>query len=103
MNHPSPWTSERTDALVDMWPHYSASDVANYLGGGLTRSAVIAKALRIGLRKRKLNQERALRTSVTVDSKPKDPSKCFHRNCDCLHLPGYMYCYKAADLRGHDA
>jgi len=44
------WTAERAAELRDLWQDgLSCSAIARALGGGLTRSAVIGKAHRIGL------------------------------------------------------
>lgn len=44
------WTEQQIQMLKDMWGHgFSASDIANRLGGGLTRNAVIGKAHRLKL------------------------------------------------------
>jgi GcrA cell cycle regulator len=52
------WTAERVDVLRAMWADKStsASMIARELGGGVTRSAVIGKARRLGLQS-KLNTD----------------------------------------------
>lgn len=53
-NHPdSPWTEERVDLLKKLWTDgQSASEIAAALRAGLSRSAVIGKAHRLGLARR---------------------------------------------------
>jgi GcrA cell cycle regulator len=47
------WTDERIDSLRTMWDKgMSASQIAEQLGGGITRNAVIGKAHRLGLKSR---------------------------------------------------
>ncbi len=47
------WTDERIDQLRTMWDKgMSASQIAEQLGGGITRNAVIGKAHRLGLKSR---------------------------------------------------
>lgn len=47
------WTDERIDQLRTMWDKgMSASQIAEQLGGGITRNAVIGKAHRLGLNSR---------------------------------------------------
>ncbi len=44
------WTDERVDALKDLWRQgYSCSIIADRLGAGLTRNAIIGKVHRMGL------------------------------------------------------
>lgn len=44
------WNSDRVDTLGEMWPDgWSASQIADRIGGGLSRNAVIGKAHRLGL------------------------------------------------------
>lgn len=51
---PSPWTDQRVTLLRKLWAEgYVAHFIAVQLGGGLTKNAVIGKALRIGLEKRR--------------------------------------------------
>jgi GcrA cell cycle regulator len=46
------WTEERVDALTRMWREgYTARQIAEGLGDGITRNAVIGKANRLGLSK----------------------------------------------------
>jgi|AACY02.16.fsa_nt_gi Uncharacterized protein conserved in bacteria len=45
------WTEERVGMLKKLWKQgKSAREIAEIMGGGLTRNAVIGKANRIGLR-----------------------------------------------------
>ena len=48
------WTKERTDQLTALWADLSrsGSSIADEIGGGISRSAVISKARRMGLPKR---------------------------------------------------
>ena len=47
---PSPWSAERESALLDhMRAGLSASQIAEKLGGGISRGAVIGKLRRMGL------------------------------------------------------
>lgn len=49
----SPWTDERTESLCKLWAAgETGSMIARQLGGGLSRSAVIAKVFRLRLPKR---------------------------------------------------
>lgn len=44
------WTEQQIQTLKKMWGNgHSASDIAKYLGGGITRNAVIGKAHRLKL------------------------------------------------------
>lgn len=44
------WTPDRTDRLTKLWAlGWTASQIADALGYGLTRNAVIGKAHRLGL------------------------------------------------------
>ncbi len=46
-----PWTEERVKTLKKLWEEgKTARQIAETLGGGLTRNAVIGKANRMGLR-----------------------------------------------------
>ncbi len=46
----SVWTEERTDQLKRLWPQgFSAAAIATQLGAGLTRNAVLRKAVRLAL------------------------------------------------------
>lgn len=50
----SPWTDERIELLKKLWADgYIAHFIAIQLGGGITKNAVVGKALRLGLEKRK--------------------------------------------------
>lgn len=54
------WTEERIDTLKRLWANgLTGSKIADELGGGLTRSAVIAKAHRLGLVGRKAAERAA--------------------------------------------
>lgn len=47
------WTDYQTDALRDLWDEgKTASEIAEELGGGVTRNMVIGKAHRLGLEAR---------------------------------------------------
>ncbi len=50
----STWTVERIELLKTLWASndYSCAGIAEQLGGGLSRNAVIGKALRLGLAKK---------------------------------------------------
>lgn len=44
------WTPERVQCLTKLWSEgYSASQIAQHLGGGMTRNAVIGKVHRLGI------------------------------------------------------
>ena len=44
------WTDQQIQTLKEMWGHgFSASEIANRLGGGLSRNAIIGKAHRMKL------------------------------------------------------
>lgn len=45
------WSRDDIEFLEVNWPNMSASEIAMKLGSGLTRSAVIGKANRLGLSK----------------------------------------------------
>jgi GcrA cell cycle regulator len=52
MDNPSKWTDERIEKLKSLWnAGYSAELVAQELGDGITRDAVIGKVHRLGLQK----------------------------------------------------
>jgi GcrA cell cycle regulator len=43
------WTPERIDKLRELWPTHSAAEISALIGGGISRSAVIGKAHRLGI------------------------------------------------------
>src|SRR5262245_26979334 len=45
------WNDEREDLVRNLWPTFSAGQIAQKLGFGITRSAVMGKASRLGLSK----------------------------------------------------
>jgi GcrA cell cycle regulator len=51
---PTPWTDHRVELLKTLWDanELSCSEIAYELGGGISRNAVIGKALRMGLSKK---------------------------------------------------
>lgn len=52
-NHSNPWTNARLAYLKERWADGAfASEIANGLGGGITKNAVIGKARRLGLAER---------------------------------------------------
>jgi hypothetical protein len=87
--HSDFWTAERTEALVSMWAKGdSASTIAEFLGGGITRSAVCGKIWRIehpdGKRSPRKKAARisvhkkankATRSNVVKDAKPAPKAK----------------------------
>lgn len=61
-----PWTKERVEILERMWREgHSASVIARHLGEGITRNAVLGKAMRMDLPRRdqpsSLKKDRAIR------------------------------------------
>jgi GcrA cell cycle regulator len=62
------WTVERIDLLTTLWAteEYSCAGIAARLGGGISRSAVIGKACRLGLAKKRTNGPAFRRPRRTV-------------------------------------
>lgn len=54
----NPWTDDRIVKLKELWPDTSAANIANALGGGISRNAVIGRARRLGLASKKSFQAR---------------------------------------------
>ncbi|HTV32045.1 MAG TPA: GcrA family cell cycle regulator, partial [Methylocella sp.] len=67
------WTNERIDLLQKLWLEgCSASQIANELGAGITRNAVIGKVYRLGLSGRSKTEEASA-------SSPAAPPKALRR------------------------
>ncbi|MEM1021747.1 MAG: GcrA family cell cycle regulator [Sphingomonadales bacterium] len=67
------WTDERIEALRKLWDEgLSASQIAEKLGEGVTRNAVIGKAHRLGLKSR---PSPVKSEAAAAKPKPKAPTK----------------------------
>ncbi len=72
---PMSWTDERIDQLRTMWDKgMSASQIAEQLGGAITRNAVIGKAHRLGLKSRPSPVKAEGAASVAAAPRPKPSS-----------------------------
>ena len=72
------WTFERVELLTTLWKNgNSASQIANELGGGVSRNAVIGKIHRLGLSERNNNSkdgsDYSSKTSLSNKEKKLDP------------------------------
>src|SRR5688572_26075348 len=71
---PSAWTPERIETLKTLWAaHRSAAEIANELGGGLSRCAVLGKIHRLGLSSPAESRQRSLARKTAPA--PKRPAK----------------------------
>lgn len=67
----SPWTHERVARLRRLWREgRSASEIALALGAGLSRNAVIGKACRIGLSRRRASAPGAVKPARRTERPP---------------------------------
>lgn len=86
------WTDERVDALKDLWRQgYSCSMIADRLGAGLTRNAVIGKVHRMGLEgrvtsDRRMPKPRKLRRRFYDDKRRFNGRKAMPRKPSILDL-----------------
>lgn len=61
------WTSERETAAIEMWKRgLSATQIASFLGGGISRNAVIGKMHRKGIEKPQLGP-----TGKSLEGRPR--------------------------------
>lgn len=82
------WTPERTARLIEMVDkRYTAAQIANELGAGLTRNAVIGKAERLGLPWGKKRGPRVKKIDITlpkVEHTPFKPAKLQRLTFDAM-------------------
>lgn len=74
------WNSERVGLLMKLWAKgLSGSQIAEKLGGDITRSAVIAKVHRLALAGRKTNAKprkaQRAKNAFGIEKKPKAPTE----------------------------
>src|ERR1017187_10011169 len=74
-NYNSAWTDERVATAVNMWQDGpSASLIADTLGAGLSRNAVIGKIHRMGLTAREKGLTQGHRYPPRIQSQPRPPT-----------------------------
>ena len=92
------WTDERVNLLKSLWKQgYTARKIAEKLGGGVTRNAVIGKAHRMGLSAKPQPTKRRLAPSPgTIDRSCQwpigDPGDRNFKLCGEKAMTGKPYC-----------
>ncbi len=98
------WNKENTDTLMEMWQEgFTARQIANKLGQGVTRNAVIGKAHRLGLSHRPVSIVKHNRSFPTLGKRHKtcrwiygDRRDKTARFCDKPVGVGKSYCEEHA-------
>jgi GcrA cell cycle regulator len=91
----SKWNDERVKMLVDLWQGgYTARQISEKLGDGVTRNAVIGKANRLGL-------SAAVKSNVKREERAVDAAYMRSRTCQWPEGtpggPNFYYCGNPVD------